>query len=457
MPSVLRRYTPPTCTLEIRANESALSRWTDRAVVNRLRFRLQFDDPRFPADQQITLEGDRAVLDALSTVIDEYVQAQLVDPQDVVSLGAIASDVGHYRAIALQNTSAATVVQSPTASTSNLSIQPQGAFSHILNLGDLATDASGPAVKLSTIQLFDLATALDDCASDVVALSTEQRRLTWLNPSSGWLRAAAVLVLALGTTMSVVKFVDPNFQTATTPQNQTASSEDQQYSGVAIAPDIAESELTVPQVDPEELESIPPPPEANRSSPSPRTPRVTVPSEAPIPPIADEAPPTVASPVPSTDLPPAVILPSPTPDANADASSSLALETAPAPSQAQLREAPQPETFSANPDAARAMPEASGTVFDVIPQVAEVRTYFEERWQPPEGLSTDLQYSITLNPDGSVQRVEPLGQASATYVDRTSIPLSGEPFVSTVEDGSAPRIRLVLSPDGEVQTFLESR
>lgn len=456
MPSVLRRYTPPTCTLEVRATESALSRWTDRAVVNRLRFRLQFDDPRLPADQQLTLEGDRAALDALSAVVDEYVQDQLTDPQDVVSLGAIAADAANYRAIARQHTpsSAATVLQSTSAPAFNLSIQPEGVLSHRLNLGDLAPDAAGRTIKLSTVQLFDLATALDECASDVMALSTEQRRPAWFNPSSGWLRAAAVMVLALGTTLSVVRFVDPNLQTATTPQNQAASSEDQQYGGVAIAPEIAESELSAPQVDPEALESIPPPPDAGRTTPNPRTPRVTVPSEAPIPPIADEAPPAVASPVPSTDLPPAVTLPSPTPDA--DVSTSIALE-APEARQAQLQESPQPEVFTANPEAARALPEASGTVFDVIPQVAEVRTYFEARWQPPEGLNTDLQYSITLNSDGSIQRVEPLGQASATYLDRTNIPLSGEPFVSTVNDGSAPRIRLVLRPNGGVQTFLESR
>jgi hypothetical protein len=89
------------------------------------------------------------------------------------------------------------------------------------------------------------------------------------------------------------------------------------------------------------------------------------------------------------------------------------------------------------------------------PQLAEVKDYFVKHWEPPSGLNQTLEYSIVLDVDGSIQRIEPLGKAARTYVDRSSLPLIGEPFVSANPQGSTPRIRLVLSPDGKVQTFVE--
>ena len=98
---------------------------------------------------------------------------------------------------------------------------------------------------------------------------------------------------------------------------------------------------------------------------------------------------------------------------------------------------------------------ASGTAFDTIPQVAEVRRYFQQRWSPPQGLTQTLEYSLTIAPNGTIRQITPLGQTAGDFVDRTGIPLVGEPFVSPISNGRTARIRLVLSPDGKVQTFLE--
>jgi hypothetical protein len=35
------------------------------------------------------------------------------------------------------------------------------------------------------------------------------------------------------------------------------------------------------------------------------------------------------------------------------------------------------------------------------------------------------------------------------------MPLVGEPFVTPSQTGQSPRVRVVLSPDGQVRTFLE--
>jgi hypothetical protein len=86
-----------------------------------------------------------------------------------------------------------------------------------------------------------------------------------------------------------------------------------------------------------------------------------------------------------------------------------------------------------------------------------VRQYFQARWQPPDSLKQTLEYRLTLNQDGSLERIAPLGQAAKIYLDRTNMPLLGEPFVSPLEPPlvEKPNIRLVLSPDRTVKTFME--
>ena len=97
----------------------------------------------------------------------------------------------------------------------------------------------------------------------------------------------------------------------------------------------------------------------------------------------------------------------------------------------------------------------SDTLFDT-PQVAEAREYLKKRWQPPSGLTQTLEYSLMLGIDGSVERILPLNQAARQYVDNAGIPDIGKPFVSTNKYGQNVRLRVVLSPDGKVQTFSES-
>ena len=96
------------------------------------------------------------------------------------------------------------------------------------------------------------------------------------------------------------------------------------------------------------------------------------------------------------------------------------------------------------------------TLFDKIPQVAEVREYFEKSWEPPSDLDKDLQYSLLLNGDGSVKKVTPISRASVEFYGNTNMPQEEQAFVSNIEGGKTAKIRLVLSRDGEVKTFLES-
>ena len=133
------------------------------------------------------------------------------------------------------------------------------------------------------------------------------------------------------------------------------------------------------------------------------------------------------------------------------------------PDIAALSRAQQPQTLRPDPGAASSTASSamsspsSSTAFDAIPQVAEVRDYFQQKWQPPQELSQTLEYSLVLNANGSIQRIVPLGAAAETFLDRTNMPLMNEPFVSPIANGGNPQIRLVLGQDGKVQTFLEHK
>jgi len=237
--SVVRQYTPPTCTLEVKARESALSRWVPLKMLNQLSFELRFDDPRQPRENQVTIWGDREDLESLYDAVTTYVQdlleqsptqmpSELWVPATASSAPSGRPDPDNgYNSKNLLSTkfnslsSAGDDEQSeelehayppeeqarqliPLAASPYL--QQRGLVAHDLFLGPLETEESGPVVTLSVTQLFDLATALDEYATDLVALPevevSETRRLPavpiWTYVAAGVVVAGAGLTLAAG-------------------------------------------------------------------------------------------------------------------------------------------------------------------------------------------------------------------------------------------------------------------
>jgi hypothetical protein len=153
--SIIRRFTPPTCTLEIWAKNSPLSRWTNRQLVKDIHFQLSFDDPRMPAEKQVTIKGDRVQLEQLYETVTNYVQnfLQHSSPKkDLLTLAVIN-----------ESTQQISPVTKP-------SLQPLGLVAHELILGSLDKTNSVNKIKLSALQLFDLATALDQYYEEIAAL-----------------------------------------------------------------------------------------------------------------------------------------------------------------------------------------------------------------------------------------------------------------------------------------------
>ncbi len=114
-----------------------------------------------------------------------------------------------------------------------------------------------------------------------------------------------------------------------------------------------------------------------------------------------------------------------------------------------------PESESSAGDVPLESATRTQSIFEDPPQLAEAKSYFQDTWQPPEGFKDKLEYVLTLNPDGSIQQIVPLGIASGTHIDISGVPLQGTPFVSPLPEAQSLQIRVVLEPDGRVLTFAQ--
>ncbi|MBK4732111.1 DUF4335 domain-containing protein [Oxynema sp. CENA135] len=581
--SVLRRYTPPTCTLEIRATSSPLSRWVGQPVVKNVHFQLRFDAPQIPEEQQVTLRGDGDSLQDLYEAVSTYVRdfigrspvpaqggdgiADLVrgdageDPsREAIAQGSAAPPTEeeaadrHLELVPEGSGSGDPPLQSPSelpeerrssfgvAERSQISLHPKGLVAHELHLGELATEESGAVVHLGTLQLFDLASALDSYASELTALpdwgDTSRRR-----PSPVWLRVAAIALLTVGvgsaTWYAIERPFDPVGETAGSPvqdaeepaSSETISSLPSPPASPGTTPEQTQPPTTFssPIPVPSEQPSAPPPPPIAMPQPAPqleRTPEAAAPPEnlatRPAPregrsrsdsPGGSPTPPPDATgtpqngggvelriePAPESDRgnastsesrqgqsqgqssppnPPRISgdptvdqIGSAPPTPTSASPSPVREEPPPVPDLSEDVAAVPPEEFEATseagsaeenaPNDAAAFPPArspSGPppVFNEPSSVREAQQYFQERWQPPSGFEPTLEYRLKLNADGSIAAIDPLGEASKTHIDITGIPLLGEPFVSPWEGAPSGQLRLVLKPDGTVETFWQS-
>ncbi|MDX2232012.1 MAG: DUF4335 domain-containing protein [Leptolyngbyaceae cyanobacterium bins.349] len=445
--SVLRRYTPPTCTLEVIAKDSVLSRWAGQSVVKDLRFQLSLDDPKLPREEWVVVRGDRTQLEALAESVSNYVQSFLELPPDHLTLvQAHEGDAASMPPLATDSRPAIAIAESPVG----IVLQPKGWLNHEVHWGALATAETGAVTHLSTLQLFDLATALDTYSTDLLSLPT-QTQPAWIKSFPNWAQVAAVVLVAVGLSTSAIRLLD-GASTMAPMASQGASSSDQKIA-TQLPPAVVDK-ATPPVISNQKLP--PPPPATIAPTPTPGTPNVAVPKLPPPSPASGTVSPgaIAAYPVPVVPGSPTVIrgqVEAAPPVQSISPAASAPIASRPAPEVGSEEPSPMMARRGAAADTAA----ANSTAFDTIPQVAEVRSYFEQRWKPPEGLSQILEYSIQLDGNGSIKTVSPLRQASGEYIDRTEMPLIGETFVSPLKGRSTAKIRLVLEPNGQVRTFLE--
>lgn len=252
--SEIRRYTPPTCTLEVLAQNSPLSRWMGKSVMKLLSFELRFDDPRLPEVNRIAVRGNREQLEALSVAVTNYVQQFLQHPadnfwetfngkkeldQNVQTLeDTNKNDPLTLPSVAIKNNSVARLADR------EIRLEPSNHLTHNLFLGTLANPESGSVIKLSLLQLFDLATALDEYSTDIMALPTPSKNPRPAMSIPQWAPVAAVLVLAASLTPFTIQYANRQRQRQVALNAKKTAKPEQ----VALqTPNIAEPTLKTPQ------------------------------------------------------------------------------------------------------------------------------------------------------------------------------------------------------------------
>ena len=456
MSNTVHRFTPPTCTLEIKGVKSLLSRWTNRELLKKFQFQLSFDDPRMPTAQQITIIGNKTELEELKIAVEGYVQRQLHT--------SLSSDPHLFQAP--QN------LLSPY-------LKADGLVNHQLLLGNLKSDATTNTVRLTTVQLFDLVTALEAYSTKVVALNTlQQAKTNKVIPLKVGL--ATVTIATIGSTVILLQ-----------PSPKQVAHEKQ----FEPAAKIAQLDKVIPPQIPEKFRNkttrsrlnqtiaseqrLPPPPAVNTPKPKPNIPD---PADYPLAQVERQFGLNNQRKINTNQLKKAETAavknnPAVTPkkvqkDSNNSNNNSqvetLILEPSQTKDYSPLEAEIIPQKDKVETVEEQATSGLSNT-FDIsqaesdialnskprqLSQADEIKVYFQDKWQPPEDLKQSLEYRLHLNDDGSIKKVVSLGKASRLYLSQTGIPVQGEPFISPATEENST-IRLLLNPDGRVKIFQE--
>ncbi len=478
MVSLVKRYTPPTCSLEIVGKMSSLSIYMQKPILKELYFQLNFDDPRLPTEKQITIRGDRTSLDFLCNTVQQYVQQFLS-----------------------QTTNYSKVSQLPSSSSAPY-LRSQGLLNHKFYFGNLSQEASQQSILLSAVQLFDLANALDEYKQEMLHLpelySSKSRKLIPIFTS------AAVVVAAVGLTVGIKLFQQssttsesvannpiPEIIPTTPKKEQSDVIPPKPSDNQPIAPANVPKPLTTRQkLSPPSVVNPPQPPklEENRVNPAQPPTLNEKPSELVIIPQPQPKPqesetPTIVITPQTTETKPSPILENPTevptlPDnpqiienptetPNMQNNSDLGFNLSKSPisesnlddnlfsnSRNDITYPIEEENTSATDSLINS--NETKTAFNNDPQITEVKDYFQKTWQPIEGLKETLEYRLIINKKGHLQTLIPLGYASEAYLPQVDFPSSNQAFVSPLSENQKQTIRLVLEPNGNVSTFLES-
>ncbi len=86
----------------------------------------------------------------------------------------------------------------------------------------------------------------------------------------------------------------------------------------------------------------------------------------------------------------------------------------------------------------------------------DAKRYFQGKWKATPTQQTTLQYVLDVNgKNGVVRSVNPQGEAATNYLKQTKLIKPGQKIVTPVAGSSDRKIRILLQPDGNVDTFLE--
>ena len=414
MSTTLNRFTPPTCTLEIKGTKSVLSGWMNRDLLKDFKFELTFDDPRLSNEKQIRITGDRRELEQLKVAVDRFTQESLyscfLDYKKIEDRDNLDLDRDRPYLIS------------------------QGLTNCRLFFGNLSHNSDRDNMMLSTVRLFDLVTALEAYESQIKALpELKQKQYQQVIPL--WGGIAAVALAAVGVT-AVLLQSSPVQNVASSPQSKSSETAPQ-FDDVVPPETLPSSRKKRPQPKTNETISaakrLPPPPAVSTPKPKPNIPD---PADYPLSQVARQS--RLKQPAKEKTTGEQI-------ESTIPASPKTILEAEPIEPQTK------PNLESNSPPLENDIALENSTIEPNLER--EIEAYFQEKWQPPADLKQSLEYRLYLNSDGSIQKVVPIGKASELYLDRTNIPVNGEAFISPPAESRI--VRLLLNPDGGIKTLIE--
>jgi Domain of unknown function (DUF4335) len=441
---VLRQYIAPTCKLEISAKPSPLERWTRKPILKNQRFLLKFEDPRLSEDQWMTLRGDRIKLEALTEAVSSYVQTFLQQSRTLTQPEAESNLLTEPQ-----------ITEVPLASTNyGITLQPKGLLAHTLILGSIATDSTGESLSLTSTQLADLASVLDEHSNATLSLPALNRDTAWMRSPTAWGKIAALSLLSVGVTASVLNQFSPKKEVPTQIASQ-ASSSDQRMT----PPQISQPTPSVSIAPGTSFPGIQPPPIAANSAPStadfgnsnsPPS-EANPPSEAPTNPT--QPPENTASRNSSKSSPTNA---KPTNPVNTSQPDNLAANNKGA-DTANLRVYPVPAISQPQASNSKSAPKTSNQEapdtdplpLDLTAQIEGIQGQVSKQWKPPEKFSKELTYLVEVSPSGTVLSVTPEGESIPAA--QPVLPSVGQSIAPVLSSSKSPyTVRIFLFPDGTV-------
>ncbi len=438
--AVVRTYNAPTCTLEISANSSPLSRWTQKPTLKNQRFNLHFDDPRVGEDQWLVLRGDRIKLEALTEAVASYVQTFLTR-SNTLSLADADGEL-----------TTTITPERPGPAPQGITLQPKGLLAHTLSLGTLATETTGPDLTLTSTQLADLASVLDEHGAETIALPVLTRNFAWTRSPAVWGKIAAGTLLSLGLTATVLnQFGKPTQQQVATT---SASSNDQRNAPVPLPSPSVSSPLLPPGASiPPGGVAVPPPLNGGPIATAPESDPNTAPADPtnPAPNSPDPANPNPPAGTPGTTDKPAQRTDATSPKGTAvdipePGAASASKKTAP--TVASVPVSPIPGSNQARPNvSSESAEDPAPPAIDRSTQFGEIQAWVKNQWKPAEKLSEEVAYVIEVDPSGKVISVAPQSELAKKYL--SYLPVPGTTVASALAASTnIYKLQLVLSPDG---------
>lgn len=474
--SSFRRYTPPTCTLEIYNPQPFWGSWRYQSFPQFFSFQLHFDDPRLPTGDKSSIIGDRTLLEKLRQLVDEYINLYLDDRQ-------IVND--HQTCDLPQDNH-----------TEFICLSRESDYSHKLYYQGFATQPETVEVILTNTQLFDLVNALEAYYFDVTKSSQKLGSTNSGNLGLSIFLTAIICIIGGGLWWRYEQNLTSQNNQESQPQPSETETVFQNIEKV-IPPTPIDPQTIPSNTTPELPETLKnrtplPPPETIVAPPSinndtnveivempssDNQPIFTIETLPPPPPSLSILP---ASPPPPSPLPPSPVSPSspilpPSPRLD-----KLPVLSSSNPSQLPINSF-TPEEISSPQIASNNLNNTDDIVSSIVKKnpttpenisnlnpsnliarkqassggEIEIKRYFAQKWQPPENLKQSIEYRLQVDSQGNLTRVTPIGQVAIIYLDHTNMPLLGEKIVSSSPEDTAMTIRLILSPNGNVQTFKE--